>query len=591
MSLANESLTLPALLATNAARHGARPAMREKRLGIWRERSWAEALAWTRSAAAGLAALGVARGDRVGIIGDNRPELYLSVCATQMIGAVAVPLFQEANTTELAEIVARAGLALVIAEDQEQVDKFLALRATSGLPRQIVFKEGRGLERASGDELLSLDDLIKRGTTWSGDLNAEIARGAGADLAVILFTAGTAGAPKGVMLSHDNIVATSRAAAALNQLTEADEALAWLPLAWVGELVFSLGQSLAAGFCLSFPESGETVLADLREIGPTTLIAPPRILETLLASVSTRMASTGPLKRRLYEAALAGGGSALHDWLIRKPLRNALGLGRVRRAYVVGEAVGPAVLRFYQGIGLNLGQLYGLTEASGLVSAQTGATQAEGVGAPVPGVAVRISPAGEVETRGPGVFLGYFNDPEATARARDADGWLRTGDAGTLQEDGQLRIIDRAADMGRLTDGSVFTPKPIENQLKYFPYIREAVAVGDAQDFVACLIDLDPIAVSAWLERQGEHVGGLQDLAARADVAGLIAGCVAEANRGLGAQAVRRFALLGQELDAEAGELTRMRKPRRAVILARHAGQIAALFAPNPGTGVHEVPR
>lgn len=588
LSRITEGTTLPRLLARHAAARGGRPAMREKRLGIWRERSWAEALERSRAMAAGLAALGVARGDRVGVIGDNRPELYWAMLAAQMIGAVAVPLFQEANATELGEIIARAGLEIVMAEDQEQVDKFLAIRAEAEQPRHIVFQDGRGLKRAAGDGLISSDEMCRRGATWGGDISAEMARGEGSDLAVILFTSGTA---KGVMLSHDNIVATASAAVAFNGLGEADEVLAWLPMAWVGDLVFSLGQSLVAGFCLSCPESGETVLTDMREIGPTYLIAPPRILETLLTSVSTRMASTGGIKRRLFAAALAGdGGGWLHERVICAPLRNALGLGRVRSAYVAGEAVGAEVLRFFRAMGLNLKQLYGLTEASGLVSAQAdGKVRPDAVGAPVPGLAVRIGPDGAVEVQGPGVFLGYFGDDAASAEARTADGWLRTGDAGEIGADGQLRVLDRMTDLGRLADGTPFMPKAIENRLKAVPYIREAVALADERDFVACLVELDAGAVGAWVERQGQHVAGLADLVGREDVAALIGGSIREANAELGQLAVRRFAILPRELDAEVGELTRMRKPRRAVILERRAALVAALFTPEPGAGAYEV--
>ena len=595
--------TLPKLLARNAREMADRCAMRAKEYGIWREWTWAGVLAETRAIAAGLAALGVGRGATIAIIGDNRPPLYWSICSAQMLGAVPVPIFQEANAAEMGFIIDHADIDLAIAEDQEQVDKLLAVRARHGRPRTIVYKDGRGLTDTAGSGLISLDALRQRGAAQAVALDTAIAAGRGGDLSVLLYTSGTTGRPKGVMLSHANVIAAAQSAISFDGLTATDEVLAYLPMAWVGDYLCSYAQSLVAGYCVSCPESGATLLADLREIGPTYFIAPPRIFETLLSDVTSRMASAGRLKRLLYDGSIAlaqrvggrildGGPVPLADRLrygladavIYGPLRNALGFSRVRRAYVVGDAIGPDVFRFYRALGLNLKQSFSLTEASGFVCLQPDAkVRPDTVGVAVPGVTLRIEPSGEILALSDGTFIGYHKDPAATEAAKTADGWLRTGDTGVLDPDGQLRVIDRAADIGHLRDGTRFTPKLIETRLKFFPYIKEAVAFGEGQDQVACLLDIDAAAVGGWAERNGVIFSGHQELAARPEVYTLLADCVAAVNRDLAAeptqsgQVIRRFLILPKPLDADDGELTRMRKIRRMVIAERYAALIDGL--------------
>ena len=607
--------TCPKLLLRHARERAARPAMRAKEFGIWRTWSWAEVLAETSAIAAGLAGLGVARGARVAIIGDNRPQLYWAVCAAQMLGAIPVPIFQEASAAEVGFIIDHAEIDVAIAEDQEQVDKLLAVRARSGRPERIVFKDGRGLQNYAEPGLIA---LAAWGPAAAGTLDDAIGASTAEGPAVLLYTSGTTGASKGVLLSHANVIATARALAGFDGLGVDDEILAYLPMAWVGDHLGSHALSLVSGCCVSCPESGETLLADLREIGPSCFIAPPRILQSLLGNVTARMAGAGRWKLRLYEASLTVArrvGGAILDgqdvgladrllyWLgdifIFGPLRNALGFSRIRRAYVVGDAMGPDIFRFYRALGLNLKQSYGLTEASGFVCVQAdGAVRAETVGAALPGVELRLGDGGEILVRGPGVFQGYYRDAAATGAVATgavlgADGWLHTGDTGVLEADGQLRVVDRAADVGRLRDGAPFTPKFLENKLKFFPYIREAIAFGDGQEFVACLIDIDAGAVGGWAERAGLTFASYQELAAKPEVMDLLAGCVSAVNRDLAAdpalagQAIRRFLLLPKELDADDGELTRMRKIRRAVIAARYASLVAALYGTAGSAHLH----
>jgi long-chain acyl-CoA synthetase len=601
--------TLPKLLERNAREFGARPAMREKDLGIWQSWSWAEAYDEVRKIAAGLAAIGVSRGDRVAVIGDNRPQLYWSMCAAQMLGAVPVPAYPDSATDELAFVIGRAEVDVAVVEDQEQVDKLLAVREKQGgHPAQIIYKDSRGLRHYTHPGLIGLDDLAARGASFlaahPGAIEDELAKGRGADISVILFTSGTAGHPKGVALTYNNVIVSAANAVRAGGLTASDEVLAYLPMAWVGDHILSYAESFVAGFCLSCPESGATAITDLREIGPTFFFAPPRIFETILTSVSVRMGNAGRLKRRMHfyfmdvarrvGAAILDGRPVsprdrllyrLGEILIYGPIKNALGLSRMRLGYTVGEAIGPDTLGFYRSLGLNLKQLYGTTETSMFVCLQpNGKINPDAVGTPAPQVEVRIADSGEVLVRSPGAFPAYYRDERATAEAKTADGWVRTGDIGRLGTDGQLRIIDRAENVGRLNCGTAFAPKYLENKLKFFPYIKEAVTFGNGRDYAAAIINIDAQALGGWAERQGLPYASYQELASKPEVYDLIQGCVEQVNRDLGADAtfagtqIKRFLILHKELDADDGELTRTRKLRRSVIAKRYAPLIDALY-------------
>lgn len=601
--------TMPKLLLDQAARRPHRPAIREKALGIWQSWSWAETAREVGDLAQGLAALGLSRGDKLGIIGDNRPRLYWALAAAQCLGAVPVPLYQDAAAAEIELALDQTEARFVVAEDQEQVDKLLAVKGRLPRLEAILYDDPRGMRHYSHPFLHAYETVQQQGRDFAkahpSFLAEEIAKGSGGDLAVILYTAGTTGPPKAVMLSFDNVIRTAEAGVAREGLGESDEVLAYLPMAWVGDHVLSFAQSYCSGFCVSCPESGATVMTDLRELGPTYFFAPPRIWESILTQVMIRMEDAGWLKRLLFRhflgvARRVGGrlldrepvglgdrlSYALGELLIYGPLKNSLGFSRIRIAHTTGEAIGPDIFRFFRTLGINLKQFYGMTECAALLCIQpddqvTAAT----VGTPLPEVELKIAENGEVLYRSPGAFVGYYKNPQATAETKRPDGWVHSGDAGFLDEDGHLRIIDRAKDVGRLKDGTLFAPKFLENKLKFFPYIREAVAFGADRPYAACFIILDPRAVASWAERNGIVHGGYRELAALERVYGLIQGCIEQVNRDLAAEPhlagsqIRRFLILHKELDADDGELTRTRKLRRRFIAERYRRLVEALYS------------
>jgi long-chain acyl-CoA synthetase len=601
--------TFPKLLERNVRLFGARPAFREKDYGIWQTWSWADLQGQIRGIANGLAAVGLKRGAAMALVGDNRPQLYWSVCAAQMLGAIPVPVYQDAVADEMGFVIDHAGADIAIAEDQEQVDKLLAIREKHGRPATIIYKDPRGLRNYTVAGLMSLNALQAKGAEFAAAhpkfLDAEIATGKGADVSVMLYTSGTTGQPKGVMLTYDNVIVSAKNAITFDKVTVEDEVMAYLPMAWVGDHIYSYAESFVGGFCLSCPESSATVLMDLREIGPTFFFAPPRIFENILTTVSIRMEDAGLVKRAMYgyfmdlarrvgsaildrrpvpllQRALYG----LGEMLVYGPLKNTLGFSQMRLGYTAGEAIGPDIFEFYRSIGLNLKQLYGMTETSVFICLQPdGNVKPDTVGIPAPQVEIKIAETGEVLVRSPGVFATYYKNDEATAETKTPDGWVHTGDAGFFDADGQLKIIDRAKDVGRLNDGTIFAPKYIENKLKFFPYIKEAVAFGSDHDHVAAFINIDLEAVGNWAERHGLPYASYQELAAKPEVYELVQGCVERVNRDLAADdklagsQIKRFLILHKELDADDGELTRTRKVRRRFIGERYAALIEGLYS------------
>jgi len=602
--------TFPRLLLKQAGIRPDRPAIREKDLGIWQTWTWAQALDEVRSLACGLAAQGFKRGDRLAVVGDNRPRLYWAMMAAQALGGVPVPLYQDAVATELAFVLQDADIGFAVAEDQEQVDKLLENVPQCPKLQHIYFDDPRGLRHYAQGQLTSLDALQALGRDFAERnpefFAAEIGKGGAGDVAVILYTSGTTGHPKGVAQTHAALIETARVLVAFDGFTDKDEVLCYLPMAWVGDFLYSYAQSLVAGFCLNCPESPETVMTDLREIGPTYYFGPPRVYENILTQVMIRIEDAGWLKRQMFHAFMelakrvgmsileGKSGVSLKDRLLYKlggllvygPLKNVLGLSRIRVAYTGGEAIGPDLFDFYRSIGVNLKQLYGMTETCVTVSMHaSGEVKLETVGRPMPGVEVRIADSGEVLVRSPGVMREYHKQPEATREAIDTEGFFHTGDAGFFDAEGHLKIIDRAKDVGRLADGSLFAPKYLENKLKFFPYIKEAVCFGHGREEVCAFINIDMAAVGNWAERRNIPYSGYADLASRPAVGDLVRECVEKVNRDLSADAalagsqIRRFLILHKELDADDGELTRTRKVRRRHIAEKYAALVDALYS------------
>jgi long-chain acyl-CoA synthetase len=604
--------TFGKLLARNARLRGDRPAMRFKTNGIWLTWSWSEVFAEASGLAAGLRALGLKRGDKIAIVGGNRPKLYWSMMAAQMLGAVPVPVYADAIADELAYVLDNAEVVFAAVQDQEQVDKLLSVAERVPKLRQILYDEERGLKDYDHSRLHPIDAVIASGKAALGEpgaaaaRDADIAVGKGSDVSIILYTSGTTGRSKGVMLSAKGCIDAAVDTVTFDRLNDTDSVLAYLPLAWVGDHYLNYAQALVAGFCVCCPESPETAQADLKEIGPTFYFAPPRVFENLLTRVMIRMEDAGGLKRRMFHhfigvakrwgekilngesvplsARLAYG---LGNFLVYGPLKNALGFSNIRVAYTAGEAIGPELFSFYRSLGLNLKQLYGQTEAFLYVTAQPdGQIRADTVGPATPNVEIRIDEkTGEVIYKSPGQFLGYYKEPEKTAETMTPDGYVKTGDAGFFDQTGHLRIIDRAKDVGKLKDGSLFAPKYIENKLKFFPNIKEAVAFGQDQDYVTAFINIDLTAVGNWAERNNVSYGGYQELAQLPQVYDIIAAHVDETNKALAAEPmmaggqIRRFLILHKELDADDGELTRTQKVRRGFIAERYEPLVEALYA------------
>jgi long-chain acyl-CoA synthetase len=610
--LAQAADTFPKLLVQNAKALRGRPAMRHKDLGIWQTWTWDAVFDEVRALSLGLAELGLARGDKVAIVGTNRPRLYWAMCAAQALGAVPVPIYADSVADEMAYVLEHAEVTIAVAEDQEQVDKILSISDRLTGLTHILYDEPRGLRDYDHARLQWITDVQTRGRKkLAADPNMPaawldaVAQGQGSDLAVILYTSGTTGRPKGVMLTFDNLIISARNGNRFDDLGSDEEVLAYLPLAWVGDHLFSYAQSYTAGFCVNCPEAPETVVEDRREIGTTYAFAPPRIYENLLTLTMVRMQDAGPFKRAMFHyfigVARRWGEKildrepvpltarllyALGNVLVYGPLRNRYGLSRIRVAYTAGEAIGPDIFRFYRALGINLKQLYGQTEASVYITAQPdGEIYAESVGKPNIDVDIRIAENGEVQFKSPGVFVGYYKDPDRTRETKTDDGWVRTGDAGLIDEHtGHLKIIDRAKDVGRLDDGTLFAPKYLENKLKFYPNIREAVAFGDKRDFVTVMLNIDPVAVGSWAERNNVVYGTYQELAAHPLVYDMLEAHVREVNQSLAAERamagaqIRRFLILPKELDADDGELTRTMKVRRGLIGERYAPFVHALY-------------
>ena len=598
--------TFPQRLLHNAQVHGAVTAVREKHLGIWQTWTWRQVAEEVRALACGLAAQGFRRGMHLAIIGDNRPRLYWAVAAAQSLGGIPVPMYQDAQAAELAYVLNDAAIVYGVAEDQEQVDKMLEAAPQVPSLKHIYYDDARGLRNYQ--EVVALDQLAEIGRDYHRQhpdfYAAELALGQPDDVAVILYTSGTTGNPKGVCLTHGGFLMAARGGCEFDGLHARDRVLSYLPMAWVGDHLFSYAQWIMAGFSINCPESGDTVMIDLREIGPTYYFAPPRVFENLLTQVMIRMDDACALKQWMFRRCMAVAkrcgaeilsgkpvplAERLKYWLgnilVFGPLRDVLGLSCIRVAYTAGAAIGPDLFRFYRSIGINLKQLYASTETCAYICLQhDDDVRLDTVGKPAPGVDLRIDANSEVVVGGPMLMKEYYKRPDATAEAIDRQGYFHTGDAGFLDDDGHLKIIDRAKDVGKLADGSLFAPNYIENKLKFFPHIKEAVAFGNEREMVCAFINIDIGSVGNWAERRGLAYSGYTDLAQKPEVYAFIQQCVEEVNadlahdQALAGLQVKRFLILHKELDPDDDELTRTRKVRRRFVAEKYAVLIDALY-------------
>ncbi|WP_300318600.1 AMP-binding protein [Accumulibacter sp.] len=600
--------TFPRLLVNHARVRGNRPAMREKDLGIWQCWTWQDVADEVRALASGLVEMGFKRGENVAIVGDNRPRMYMMMSAVQCLGGVPLPLYQDAVANEMLFVLVDAEVRFVFVEDQEQVDKVLELYEQLPQLKHLFYDDPRGMRHYTQAFIHDVRELMEMGRIHNRNhpdlLATEIAKGSPADISVMLYTSGTTGKPKGVCLTHHAFISAARGGVDFDHLTADEDILSYLPMAWVGDHLFSFAQAMVTGFTINCPESAETVMNDLREIGPTYYFAPPRVFENLLTQVMIRMEDASAIKQKMFHyfmgVARRSGAEildgkpvstadrvlyALGSFLVFGPLKNVLGMSRVRVAYTAGAAIGPDLFRFYRSIGINLKQLYGQTETCAYVCLQPdGEIKFDSVGKPAPGVEVKIADNGEILVRGPMLLKEYYKRPDATAEAINADGYFMTGDAGLFDDEGHLKIIDRAKDVGKLAGGAMFAPNYIENKLKFFPYIKEAVVFGDRREMVCAFINIDIGAVGNWAERRGLAYSGYTDLAAKPEVYGLIQESIEEVNsqlvnEGLLADSqLHRFLILHKELDPDDDELTRTRKVRRGFVAEKYGVLIEALY-------------
>lgn len=605
--------TFPRLLLKHAGERPAAPAMREKEYGIWQAHSWAGMAALVEHIACGLHQAGLQRGEHMVVIGANRPRLYATMLAAQSLGAIAVPLYQDAVGAECVFPITNAEVRFAMVEDQEQVDKLLEIRSQCPQLAHIIFDDPRGLRNYKEPGLVALDALIASGQAFAGQqpefFRSEINKAQPDDVAAMFFTSGTTGNPKGVVHTHLTLLDRAQAGAEFDKLTSSEEVLAYLPPAWIGQNIFSYAQWLACGYVVNCPENASTVTIDLKEVGPTYYFAPPRVFEGLLTSVMIRMEDAGAIKRRMFhffmdvaqrvgpalmDGQAVGAGDrllyALGQVLVYGPLRNNLGFSRVRVAYTAGEAIGPDLFTFYRSIGINLKQLYGSTETAVFVCLQPdNQARADTVGVPIKGVEIRVADNGEILVKSAGLLKGYYKNPQATAEVLTADGWYHTSDAGFIDAAGHLKIIDRVKDVGRIrggaNDGAMFAPKYVENKLKFFPHIKEVVAYGDGREKVCVMLNIDFDAVGNWAERRNLPYAGYTDLAQKPEVYQLIRECVEKVNADLSADTllagsqISRFLVLHKELDADDGELTRTNKVRRGFIADKYQPLVDALYS------------
>ncbi len=605
--------TLPQFLVQHAEKNPEKTALRERNYGIWQALTWAQYRDHVKFFALGLHTLGLLPEETIAIIGDNRPEWVISELAAQSVGAKSIGIYQDAVVKEMIYIFNHSLVSFVVVEDQEQVDKIIEMWDELEGIRKVVYYDPKGLSNYSEDYLISFLDVEQKGREFDeanpGWWDRKVAEGKETDLCILSTTSGTTGNPKLAMLTHRNLLTMGANLMSIDPIAPDDEFVSFLPLAWIGEQMMSLACGLQIGFTINFPEEPETVQHDIREIGPQAMFSPPRIWENFVSQVQVKIEDSTRFKQFMYRWALEVGYEMadmrfkkeepsfgmkakywLADWTVFQEIKDQLGLRHLDRAYTGGAALGPDVFRFFHALGVNLKQIYGQTETSGIsVVHRDGDIKFQTVGTPIPETDIKIAESGEILVKSPAVMIGYYRNEEATKDSLE-DGWLHTGDAGYFDEDGHLIVIDRAKDVMTLHDGTKFSPQFIENKLKFSPYVKEAVVFGGDWPFVTAMLNIDFANVGKWAENNLIAYTTYTDLAQKEQVYALVRERVEEANADLPPAArIRRFVLLHKELDADDAELTRTRKVRRNVIAERYEEIVSALYSQNLHLNIESV--
>lgn len=595
--------TLPALLKNNAARFGdTKVALREKEFGIWQSVSWQEYYNNIKYLSLGLVELGCEKGDKLSVIGDNRPEWLYSELAIQALGGAVVGIFPDSHPEQVQYIINHSDSVFVMVEDQEQTDKILNMIDQIPRVKKVIVDDIKGMRNYTDSLLIPFKQVLEMGREMDrkdpGLFEYCLAQVNEEDVAMILYTSGTTGLPKGVMLTHRNMIKMIENFDQVDPAFSSDKHVSFLPMPWVGEQATSVAWNLYKGVTINFPEKVETVSQDIREVGPHLLLAPPRHWEKMCSDIQVKIQDAAWIKRIIYKSGMGIGYriaqyrlegqkpgifyymlDKFFYFLVFRSLKNYMGLTNLRNVYTGGAPIGPEVFIFFMALGINIKQLYGQTEVAGIaVGHRNESVKLNTVGHPMPEIEIKISDVGEILIKGPTVFKGYYKNEEATRKTL-IDGWAHTGDEGILDEDGQLIMIDRQKDVMRLADGTKFSPQLIENKLKFSPYINEAMVVGKDLPFIAALIIMDMANMGKWAENHKMTYTTFTDLSQKKEVYDLIAEEIGRINRSLPKIArVRRFVMMYKELDADDEELTRTRKLRRSFVAERYADLISALY-------------
>jgi long-chain acyl-CoA synthetase len=599
----SEDLTLPKVLIETARRYGdSKAAMREKEFGIWRPITWKKYLENVKNIALGLVSLGLKRGDKVAMIGDNRPEGLWMEMATLSIGGIAVWLFQDSLMDEVAHIINHSDATFLVGEGQEEVDKALSIQGKCPFLKKIIWDDPKGMRDYNDPLLISLKEVMEKGKELDqkdpGLFEKIVSEGKAGDVALLFYTSGTTALPKGALLSHYNLLTMGQNMMRVDPCTPEDDFVSFLPFAWIGEQMMSISCGLQVGFTINFPEEPETAQENIREIGPHVMFAPPRMYEQMTRTVQVKHLDSSWIKRSLFDAAIKIGYRVADLKFSKKPvplfwklldltaralvfnkLRDHLGLSRIRNAYTGGAAMGPDHFRFFHALGVNLKQIYGQTEIAGIsVLHRSGDIKFDTVGTPIINTEIRITEEGEIISKSPSVFLGYYKNPEATAKTLQ-DGWLYSGDKGFIDEDGHLVVFDRTKDVMVLSDQSIFSPQYLETRLKFSPFLKDAWIIGHEKEYITAVVCIDYAVVGKWADEKKLNYTSYHELSQKPEVYDLVEKQIREANKSLKPAAkIHKFVNLYKEFDADDEELTRTRKLRRAFVENRYQDIVRTLY-------------